>query len=187
MPSTSFYQNYLQIVEAGSFCQERNLYLPQLILAFTLIDTMAWAASPKSKKAVRANFEKWVTKWVIPHLEESCTATELYAARCGVLHTLSSEADLTKSGEARQVVYTWGTAQVSDLAAVTENLRPGEFVALHVESLFAAICRGMNQFIEHGVGDDAISMRLEDASRLQFCQLEPEKVVQFLAQTEARS
>jgi len=91
---------------------KRKSYRAVLILAFSAIDAMAHLTMSETKdKVTRSDFIAWAEKYlrfrdakgertlVLPGLE-------LYAARCALVHTYSSEADLHKKGEVkRQVGY----------------------------------------------------------------------------------
>src|SRR5690349_17875223 len=76
--------------------------MPALCLTYSFIDTLGWAASEKTPQNVGARFEDWVNRWLLPSLREHTTevcAIDLYAARCAVLHTLTSESDLRAKGK----------------------------------------------------------------------------------------
>jgi hypothetical protein len=109
MPTPHFFQNYIQVVAAAQICLEKELQMPALILIYTLMDTFAWTVYGAEDKQVRKRFEIWTQEWVFGHVELGCTPTELYAARCAVLHTMTSDASLTDSDEARRIAYVWGT------------------------------------------------------------------------------
>jgi len=175
----SFFQNYIQVVAGARLCLEKRLQMPTLVLIYTLIDTFAWATSDKNKP-VRNCFEEWVTRWVLKDGNFLCTATELYAARCAVLHTLTSKADLTRAGKAREVTYAWGTASTSDLQTATVALGFDTHVAVHIDELLEAVCEGMAAVVERSSTDPQLAERLNEAGALHFTGMEMGTVAKFL-------
>ncbi len=180
MATETFYQNYTQVVAGVHLCLEKKLQMPALILIYTLIDTFAWVVFGEEEKSSRRRFERWAEKWVLSQGAISCSATELYAARCAVLHSLTSEAALTKSGEARQVAYAWGSASTAKLQTSIDAMRQKNIVALHIGELFEAVREGMAQVVEASATDALLRQRLEGAAAKHFVSMDNEKVDQFL-------
>ena len=63
--------------------------LPALILCYAVMDITA-SLQRKAGEGTRAAFERWINKYVLPREDILCSGTDLYAARCGILHTLTS-------------------------------------------------------------------------------------------------
>lgn len=187
MATETFYQNYTQVVAGVHLCLEKKLQMPALILVYTLMDTFSWVVFGGEEKSTRKRFERWTEKWILPQGSISCSATELYAARCAVLHSLTSEAALTQSGEARQVAYAWGTASAAKLQASINALRPKNLVAVHIEEIFAAVREGMAQVVEASKTDALLRHRLEEAAAKHFTSMENEKIDQFLEHVHGTS
>lgn len=152
--------------------------MPALILIYTLADTLAWASSDKANTNIRGRFEAWATTWVGPRLP--CTATELYAARCGILHTLTSKADLTNNGKAREIIYAWGTAKGEDLQETVVHLKKTNLVAVHVNVLFQAIRDAMADMLEKADSDPVLEKRLNEAASLHLVKQDPGLITQYL-------
>jgi hypothetical protein len=55
----NFAINYAQVMTAIERCLEGKLQLPALILIYSTIDTLAWAAADKKANNQRARFEDW--------------------------------------------------------------------------------------------------------------------------------
>lgn len=83
-----------------------------------------------------------------------CTAIDLYAARCAVLHTLTSESDLSSQGIARRVAYSWGTAAVGNLKEVTKILKK-DVVSIHINDLNEALLLGIDRYLDELGQDEA--------------------------------
>ena len=180
MPTESFFQNYVQVVAGVRLCLDKKLLMPALILIYTLMDSFAWATSDKKPNDVRATFESWTENWVLKQKTLPCTATELFAARCAVLHTLTSEAKLTKTGKARKVTYAWGNADSAQLQATINALGNKNVVAIHVNDLFDAVCEAMAAVMEECSRDTTLQKRLQEAAKLHFVSMDKETVTQFL-------
>src|SRR5438270_13604050 len=66
-----------------------------LILLYAAIDAMAYMSLPETETYVRpVDFIRWVDKYMISTGWLNVTSRELYAARCGLLHTFSPYARL---------------------------------------------------------------------------------------------
>lgn len=180
MSTLSFMRNYFQVIQGTQVCIDRKLLMPALILIYTLIDTLAWASSSDKKASTRRRFEAWVTEWIGPRLP--CSATELYAARCGILHTLTSKADLTTSGNVREVAYAWGVAKSEDLQATIDHLGTTKVVAVHVNELFQAVREAMADILEKAESDALLGACLNEAAALHLVHEGTEVVAQYLRQ-----
>jgi hypothetical protein len=87
----------------------------------------------------------WVDKYLLPHSGLWATSADLYAARCAVLHSYTFESRLSRSGQARQIFYTWGEADHTDLQLAVEQ---GGYnaVAVHIDWLFEAFIDAIHRF-----------------------------------------
>lgn len=178
MSTLPFMQNYFQVIQGTQACIDQKLHMPALILIYTLIDTLAWASSSNKEARVRQRFEAWVTDWIGSRL--ACSATELYAARCGILHTLTSKADLTTNGNVREVAYAWGTAKSEDLQATIDHLGKKNVVAVHVSELFQAVCEAVADMLEKAESDASLGSSLNEAAALHLVNEELELVARYL-------
>ena len=145
--------------------------MPSLILLYTLIDSIAWAASDKMENRSREQFEDWLNVWVYPHNKLPCTPTELYAARCSILHTLTSIAKLHKKPGIRQIAYAWGPAKIADLTESIQAIGTDALVGVHLNELLSAIKDGMVRTFDAADQNPALYKRLSDASGLHYDQL----------------
>lgn len=176
----SFMQNYAQVIKGTHICLDQKLLMPSLILIYTLIDTLAWACSDNKCSAVRCRFETWVTTWLGSRL--TCSAAELYAARCGILHTLTSKSNLVAEGGVREVFYAWGTAKSEDLQATIDYLGNDKAVAIHVSALFQMVCDAMADILEKAESDASLATCLNEAAALHLVNEGIEPVAQYLKQ-----
>jgi hypothetical protein len=91
---------------------ERKSWRATLILVYSGIDAMAHLTMPAGKdKVTREDFIAWAEKYLrFRDADRNYSLTlpglELYAARCGLVHMYSTEADLHKQGKVkRQIGY----------------------------------------------------------------------------------
>lgn len=82
-----------------------------LMLIYVFIDRMAWLSVEGDSNG--NDFKKWVNQFLLPQDRFLCDANDLWAARCGLLHTGSVEARDTKAGRARKVLYCGGGVVVN--------------------------------------------------------------------------
>ena len=79
-------ETVVQLVRAIRLCADQKLVEPTLILIYTTIDIHGWLDRETDSDRNRATFTRWTERYFLPAEGVSCTATELYAARCGMLH-----------------------------------------------------------------------------------------------------
>lgn len=168
-------KNNADMLSAAERCIELRQHLPALVLIYSHIDTLAWAASNKSGVDVRTNFESWAMRWLLPHLKDHApdiTAADLYGARCGVLHTLTGYSALLARGSAREIAYAWGTGDVKVLREVMAQASPSkELVALHYEQLLGALRHAVADFVASADNDPGLASALEAADAKHYTNL----------------
>ncbi|MFH1618412.1 MAG: hypothetical protein ABIG11_00750 [bacterium] len=88
MSNQSLHQN-LQAFEKGiSVCIDNKLITPALILIYSAIDMLGWVDSGDAD-ANKNSFLMWTEKYLLTQKAFGCTALDIYAARCGLLHTVT--------------------------------------------------------------------------------------------------
>ena len=79
---------------------------PTILLIYATIDILASLARPTNRPDTdRQFFKGWVTEYMFPDSQLPCNADDIYAARCGLLHTLTAESREARLGYARMVNY----------------------------------------------------------------------------------
>lgn len=95
-------------LSAINWCLENELFAETLILLYSLIDNMASLDPESSKQFVDSkSFLSWADKYILARNILSCTALDLYAARCGIIHGFRTEARLVYEGKARPLWYAF--------------------------------------------------------------------------------
>lgn len=91
------YTPIIQLLGEISKAQDADALLAALSLVYVGIDTMSWLACPIGQHShTRADFMAWVNKCLKtdPSQEYQYTGVDVYAARCAMLHSYGSTADL---------------------------------------------------------------------------------------------
>lgn len=168
----TYSKNIKEMLDAIAVCLKSERHLPALVLMYSLIDSLSWAESGQSSADTRSRFEGWVAKWVLPNLPRTIpqvTATDLYAARCALLHTGTGTSELVRSKRAKRLMYAWGKGKTEILErAIVVTGSSNEHAAIHCDKLFLAIRRGLRSFVASADNDPQLKTRLRDAASAQY-------------------
>jgi len=136
--------------DAIDLCVDRHLVLPALTLIYTTIDVSAWITYDDTRVGDR--FERWCNSHLLPRSKLKATAVDLYGARCGVLHTLSSESTKSVRGTAREIVYGWGNADHRQLQEAIDLAGHPGYVSIQVEELRDALSAAIDCLVDEASG-----------------------------------
>jgi len=148
MSEIALYENIMSIGNGIRLCIEQKQIRAALILIYSGIDTTGWLDS-KDGYATRSSFIHWVDSYLFKAKPLPCTSLDLYAARCGLLHTYTPYSNLTAIGKARIICCAWGAATVQDLQnkiKLTNN--SGKYAVVHIEELYEAWHGGVQLFVK---------------------------------------
>ncbi|MDA7417463.1 hypothetical protein PGB34_13920 [Xenophilus arseniciresistens] len=144
------------IVKDVNDAWDRKSYRATLILVYSGIDAMSHLTMPDGKnKVTRADFVAWAEKYLqFRDADKNPTLTlpgiELYAARCALVHTYSSEAELHKEGKVkRQIGY--GDEFLPEIA---EKADIEHLVIVSIRGLVDAFARGIAATLQDIKGDE---------------------------------
>ena len=163
---------FQKMFEAAVLCRERGLDIPMLVLVYTSLDTLAWAVYGEDTKSVRDRFVSLCETYVLPTRIFLCTAIELYAARCSILHSLGWESNLSRDGKARSVFYSFGTSDPFLAQQAYERSHPGKFVAVRADELLKAAQTAVALVAAQAQTDTALARRLANAAGKQYMSME---------------
>lgn len=169
-----------QLVRAIIICIDNKLTLPALMLLYAGIDICGWLASPSDRASTCESFTHWVDKYLLPSKQLPVTAIELYAARCGLLHTYTPESHLSAAGKARKIAYAWGDAQACDLQKTIDLEGRSDLVALHVSDLLEAFRLGLLAFFADMEHDPSLAAAFEARSAKSFAPLSKDLIREYL-------
>jgi hypothetical protein len=99
-------------LKAIAILMDSELFEAALTVIYSGIDTFGFlAAPPEARKATGKTFTRWCEQYILPRLQSddgtAITSADLYAARCGILHTSTPVSLLERDGEARQIFYVF--------------------------------------------------------------------------------
>ncbi len=127
---------------------DNKLQLPALILIYSTIDICSSLDYPEDKKEPnRADFKKWCEQYLLCDTRIKCTTEDLYADRCGVIHSYSPESNLSKKGKAKLIVYSWGNTSTEILKDILYQTSKNVHV-IHIETFFDILKQGVNKFLD---------------------------------------
>lgn len=147
-------------------CLDHQCLVSAVTLIFSAIDALAALTRPAAQsKTDRCVFIQWAERYLVPAASLGCSAIDLYAARCGVLHLYSSESNLAVQGTARQLVYQWRSGPAVD--AVFEV--PAGALVVQVEALHRVFKNAVRQFIIDAEVDGVVNKNVTHHLRSLLC------------------
>ena len=147
MSTTSLiYHSFLETILIAEISIQRELILPALILIYSGIDSASFLATKDINAQVNVRFIDWVNRWMYSTKILPCSAEELYSARCGVVHTFTSDSNLTRNKNVRRVAYSWGSSDIIKFQKTMDINHPGKMVALSVNDLYESYKLGLADF-----------------------------------------
>ena len=96
---------------AIELCLERKLILPALMLIYAIIDVCG-SFERQEPEGTKASFGRWVESYMLKAKPMACSGIDVFGARCGILHTMAAESDLSRRKKANRILYVWGNAKV---------------------------------------------------------------------------
>jgi hypothetical protein len=154
-----FCRHQIQWFSAIEHSISNNLVMPALALIYSGIDAVAWIAY--GDISVSKRFTQFVEEHMYEEKKLLPRPIDLYAARCGVLHTLTPDSDLSKAGKATIVSYAWGNANLESLRSAGENLAPGQYTYLHLSDLFESYKLGFVHCMDSIESNEACQSRMK--------------------------
>lgn len=89
-----FDQFWMRTVDAIVTLIQANHYQQALVVLYAEIDTLSWVNLEEGDVS-RKDFCNWVSKYLKPEVNLGCTAEDLYAARCALLHSGTAESKMS--------------------------------------------------------------------------------------------
>lgn len=178
------YPAVYEVVKTAHDLAEQGKRIPPLILLYALIDTMgSLERSPGAKN--QDTFTLWVEAYLLPKGNLACSAIDLYAARCAILHTLSAESDLSRKSKAIPVYYSWSP---SEPALLQEVLKREKRTAVIVPfpDLLNATKLGIGAYIDEVEDDPARTAVVLRNAESWLVDLKPDQLARYLELLDER-
>jgi hypothetical protein len=132
------------ILRGIEICLENQCLVSGVALIFSAIDSLAaLTRSVQDSDTSRGVFIDWVERFFPSPSGLACNALDLYAARCGVLHTYSPESRLRRDGSARPLIYQWHGGPAPD----PNVLIPPRAITVEIETLHEAFISAVHEFL----------------------------------------
>lgn len=162
-------------------CYRHELLMPCLVLLYSGIDVAA-SLEPSAGSGVGKRFEKWVDRYMLKGNSLQCTARELYAARCAVVHTYTPDSNISKAGKARVIAYAYGNADVKKLdeATVLTGRQAGQ-VNVHMKDLIEAFHSGYETYLKEALADRERRREVMRHAQIWTASIGPDKIDAYLA------
>ena len=113
-------------------------------LMFSTVDALSALTRPVGKDDTdKSVFIEWTIRYLRPDEAVGCSATDFYAARCGVLHTYSADSRLEREAKARRLIYEWELGPSADEATPV----PDGAIVIQVEALHRALREAVLRFL----------------------------------------
>jgi len=148
---------------------EENLYDHCLILIYSSIDVLGLLnAEDDVPSANITTFKAWAKKYM--KLDQlNITETDIYSARCGLLHTHTAQSNISKNKRAKELIYLLKKNESSQLQTITKDPRMGDsHQYVYMDDLINSLALGMTNFIK--AVDQTNPALIERTSRLLRCQ-----------------
>ena len=148
MDKTSYEEVTQNLLEVIQYCLDKVALGPALILLYSGIDTMAWLdRDVKHDDVLPGDFENWVKDFMLPGTNLRCKPSDLYAARCSVLHSHAAESRLSRKQAAKPIFYAFGNRTSQELQEhIDESKDYSDTIAIQIESLVDAFRKGIERF-----------------------------------------
>ena len=155
-------------LEALATCIDAGLPEASLTLIYSGIDTFGLlAASPGDLDATGDTYRHWCEKYILTRLRtiegDPVTALDLWAARCGVLHTSTPLSKLEREGKAHQIWYQF-LGQAGMNLIMNAKLKP---FGLDIPKFALAFKEGGLAFLAD-LGLDPVALEIANARAQHF-------------------
>ena len=137
-----------QLHQAVLDCIDRKQVLPGLALMYATIDILASLERPADQEATGSKeFKQWVENYM-PLSVLNVTSDDLWAARCGLLHTFTPSSDKSRAGKARELHYVRGNANFVPFAQREVDPSCSTKIVVDIDCLVESFQNGIMAFMQ---------------------------------------
>ncbi len=137
---------------ATALLYSNGLYGQMLVVLYSSIDSMGLLDAPPAQTAASGEtFKNWVVKHLLANGKFDFNEVDFWAARCSVLHTFTSESDLSNKGVAKQIQYYSGpkdAPMAQAFVTAAKEIDGGKHVPAHIEDTYKAFIMGVEKFAQ---------------------------------------
>jgi hypothetical protein len=157
----------------------KSRYMPCLVLLYSAIDVAA-SLERSSGRGVGDRFQKWVDRYMLRNGSLSCSAVDLYAARCAVIHTYTPESDLSQTGKARVIAYAFGLAELEKLNNASTFAGQNRQINVHARVLIDAFYEGFGIYLKEIEADKTRLAEVQQSAGLWMVSMDPKVIDNYL-------
>lgn len=130
-----------KMTDAVGTLRDAGHLVPAVMLTYAGIDQMAWLSITQERSSAK-DFKAWVDSYMLSKNPMVCSASELWEARNGLLHTGTAESAANQNDTSiRKILYTYGAVNnVSNSSSDT--------VFIKAEDLIVGYLTGVLWFME---------------------------------------
>lgn len=133
-----------------SLLYNAKLYGQMLVLLYSFIDSAGLLDAPSTQiKATGESFKNWVKKYMLGDPRVNFNEVDLWSARCAVLHTFTSQSDISNSGQARELQYYSGpkdSPQAQAFVVAAASIDGGKHIPVHIEDTYLVFLEALKKF-----------------------------------------
>ena len=149
MSEKAFCTAVAQLTEAVHEAFKTPRKLPAFILLYTSLDIFASLTRPTTQEDTDGNiFRAWVAMYMLPDSGLACVPMDIWGARCGLLHTFTTESRKSRQGVAKQLQYVGDESIATDLQ---QKIDPtlSKHVFIDIKQFVGAFLLGLERFTKH--------------------------------------
>ncbi|EJT0555736.1 hypothetical protein J0J21_22015 [Vibrio vulnificus] len=151
MNDSQIIESYLvDLLNAVSLLHENKLHAQSLTIILSAIDSFGLLDAPDSEsKASGKLFKAWVNKYFCQNPGIEYTAEDLWAYRCSVLHTYTTQSELSKAKKAREILFYAGdkfSVQASEFTEFAHGIDNNAHVAASIDETILTFTLCSQQF-----------------------------------------
>ena len=152
--------------DAITLCYKNKFINPVLILIYSTMDTLSYLDRINDKETVKKRFTRWVdTFLLLSNSKLKCSSIDLYAARCGMIHSSTAESDLSKSGKAKEIYYARGkNDKLTDI--IKRQKKEGKIVVVKIPELFLEFYNAYLGYLKYLRTNDKLQLFIERVNKL---------------------
>ncbi len=134
------------LLRSINLLHQNKLLLPAMMMTYSTIDILSsLTCTVPATESTGSDFKNWVNRYLLPGSQLCCSADDLWGARCGLIHTYTSNSSLSQKGKIRKIVYLSGV--LDEPLRNTTDFVAGEYLVVVSQDLFNALSTALTRFM----------------------------------------